>query len=329
MTLNATILLNQSEVLAAIDMREALTAVEDIFRLHGRKQVQMPPKVYLELPGGDVRAMPAYAPPLGFAAVKNINMHPGNQGMPSIIGTLTLFDPHTGFPLAIMDATAITRLRTGAASGVATRFLARADAAVLSLIGAGNQAHTQLEAILAVRSRIERVMVYDVDAERATAFARRAIERFGIVVQIAGSAEEAARKADILTTLTPVRTPIVQAEWIRPGTHINAIGADAAGKQELASALTASAKVIVDDMEQATHSGEVNVPLKQGVLSKSNIYAELGSVVAGVKAGRQNVTDITIFDSTGLALQDLACAAHIYRKLTASQQQLRHFDFLQ
>jgi alanine dehydrogenase len=329
MTLNATILLNQSEVLAAIDMREALAAVEDIFRLHGRKQVQMPPKVYLELPGGDVRAMPAYAQPLGFAAVKNINMHPGNQGMPSIIGTLTLFDPHTGFPVAIMDATAITRLRTGAASGVATRFLARADAAVLSLIGAGNQAQTQLEAILAVRSRIERVMVYDVDAERATAFARRAIERFGIVVQIAGSAEEAARKADILTTLTPARAPIVQAEWIRPGTHINAIGADAAGKQELASALTASAKVIVDDMEQATHSGEVNVPLKQGVLSKSNIYAELGSVVAGVKAGRQNVTDITIFDSTGLALQDLACAAHIYRKLTASQQQLRRFDFLQ
>ncbi|HKE95192.1 MAG TPA: hypothetical protein VKB34_12850 [Povalibacter sp.] len=323
-----TIILSQSEVLAAIDMRGALMAVEEVFRLHGRRQVQMPPKVYLDLPGGDVRAMPAYAAPLGYASIKNINMHPGNHGIPSIIGTLILFDPPTGFPLAVMDATAITRLRTGAASGVATRLLARADAAVLSLIGAGNQALTQLEAILAVRPRIEHVLVHDLDPDRAAAFARMAADRFGVVVQIAASAEDAVRQADILTTITPARTPVVQAEWVRPGTHINAIGADAAGKQELASALTAAARVIVDDMEQATHSGEVNVPLSSGVFRESDIHGELGHVVAGVKPGRQNPTDITIFDSTGLALQDLACAAHVYRKVTASGQELRRFDFL-
>ncbi|MFL6617877.1 MAG: ornithine cyclodeaminase family protein [Povalibacter sp.] len=326
---HGTIILNQSEVIAALDMRGALSAVDEVFRLHGRRQVQMPPKVYLDLPGGDVRAMPAYAAPLGFAAVKNINMHPGNRGIPSIIGTLTLFEPQTGFPLAIMDATAITRMRTGAASGVATRLLARADASVLSVIGAGNQAYTQVEAILLVRPRIEHVLVHDVDTERANAFARAATDRFGVVVRIAATAEEAVRAADILTTITPARVPIVQRDWVKPGTHINAIGADAAGKQELASALTSAARVVVDDLEQATHSGEINVPLTQRLFSESDIYAELGHVVAGAKPGRQNSTDITIFDSTGLALQDLGCAAHVYRKITTSGQELRRFDFLQ
>ena len=325
---SGTLLLSQNEVLAAIDMRGALAAVEEVFRLHGRRQVQMPPKVYLNLPGGDVRAMPAYAAPLGFASVKNINMHPGNQGMPSIIGTLTLFEPGTGFPLAIMDATAVTRLRTGAASGVATRLLSRADAEVLSVIGAGNQALTQLEAILIVRPGVEHVLIHDLDTNRASAFARTAAERFGVVVQVAGSAEEAVREADILTTITPARNPVVKADWVKPGTHINAIGADAAGKQELETALTVAARIIVDDLEQATHSGEINVPLATGAFREGDIYAELGHVVAGAKPGRQNATDITIFDSTGLALQDLACAVHVYRKLLATGQELRRFDFL-
>lgn len=326
--MTGTVLLDQSEVLAAIDMREALSAVEEIFRLHGRRQVQMPAKVYLDLPGGDVRAMPAFAPPLGFASIKNINMHPGNRDVPSIVGTLTLFDPPTGMPLAIMDATAITRLRTGAAAGVATRLLARADASVLSLIGAGNQAMTQIEAVLAVRPRINQIRIFDIDNERASRLALQATDRFRVVVQVAASVEEAVRMADVLTTITPARAPIVAAEWVKPGTHINAIGADAAGKQELDSKLTASAKVIVDEMEQATHSGEVNVPLTEGAMQASDIYAELGHIAAGAKTGRLNATDITLFDSTGLALQDLACAAHVYRSVIASGKNLRRLDFL-
>jgi alanine dehydrogenase len=136
------------------------------------------------------------------------------------------------------------------------------------------------------------------------------------------------RAADVLTTITPAREPIVAAEWVKPGTHINAIGADAAGKQELATQLTKSAKVVVDEMDQATHSGEVNVPIAQGVLSASDIHAELGHIAAGAKTGRSNAADITIFDSTGLALQDLACAAYVYRKVISSGQPLQEFDFL-
>lgn len=323
-----TLLISQSEVAAALGMREALTAVEEIFRLHGQQRVQMPAKVYLELPRGDIRAMPAYAEALGYAAIKNINMHPGNQQVPSIVGTLTLFDPDTGLPLAIMDATAITRLRTGAATGVATRLLARADAQVLSLIGAGNQALTQLEAILTVRPRIEHVLIHDLEEERAVRLARQATERFGVVAQVARTVEEAVRPADILTTLTPAREPVVRAEWVRPGTHINAIGADAPGKQELAAELTAAARIVVDDLEQAVHSGEVNVPLSTGKLLPTGIHAELGQLAAGLKSGRQKPTDITLFDSTGLALQDLACAVQVYRKLSATPDKLRQFDFL-
>lgn len=326
--MKSTALISQSEVLAAIDMREALAAVEEIFRQHGQRKVQLPATMYLDLPRGDLRAMPAYASALELAAIKNINMHPGNVDGPSIVGTLTLFDPQTGFPLAIMDATAITRLRTGAASGVATRLLARADAQVLSLIGAGNQALTQLEAILLVRPRIEHVLIYDQDSERAVAFARLATDRFGVVAQVANTAEEAVRPADILTTLTPLRDPIVQAEWIKSGAHINAIGADAPGKQELASTLTAAARIVVDDLGQATRSGEVNVPIEQGVLTPASIHAELGQLVAGLKSGRMNAAEITLFDSTGLALQDLACAAHVYRKLSGGSQALQRFDFL-
>jgi len=323
-----TLLISQSEVLAALDMREALAAVEEAFRLHGLKQVQMPPKVYLDLPLGDVRAMPAYAPLLGFASVKNINAHPGNRDTPSIVGTLTLFDPDTGFPVAIMDATAITRLRTGAASGIATRLLAREDAQVAALIGAGNQALTQLEAILLARPGIEHVMVYDLDGERAAGFARSAADRFGVLAQVARSIEEAVRPADVVTTITPARAPIVQAGWVKAGVHINAIGADAAGKQELASELVGSARVVVDDMEQATHSGEVNVPIAQGIIDARHIHAELGQIVAGLKPGRLGLGETTIFDSTGLALQDLACATHVYRHMTAQGRSASQFDFL-
>src|SRR5262245_45219168 len=194
----ATRLINQSEVLAALDMHEALVAVEEAFRLHGLRKVQMPSKVYLNLPLGDLRAMPAYAPLIGFASIKNINAHPGNRAVPSIIGTLTLFDPDSGFPLAIMDATAITRLRTGAASGIATRLLSRDDAKTLALVGAGSQALTQLEAILTARAGIEHVLVFDIDGQRAAGFARTAADRFGVLAQVARTVEEAVRPADVI-----------------------------------------------------------------------------------------------------------------------------------
>jgi alanine dehydrogenase len=180
-----------------------------------------------------------------------------------------------------------------------------------------------------VRPLIEHVFVYDLDGQRAAGFARHAAEHFNVVAQVARTIEEAVRPADILSTITPARSAIVHAEWVKPGTHINAIGADAAGKQELESALILAARIVVDDMDQATHSGEVNVPFSQGALRSAGIYAELGEIVADLKSGRGNDTEITVFDSTGLALQDLACAAHVYRKLAAADAAGgTQFDFL-
>jgi alanine dehydrogenase len=226
-----------------------------------------------------------------------------------------------------MDATAITRMRTGAAAGVAVRYLAREDVEVLAIIGAGNQALTQLEAVLAVRPSIRVVMVFDLDERRAVTFAAQAAARFHLVTQVARTAQEAVMTADVLTTITPARVPVVKASWIKPGTHINAFGADAAGKQELEAAVLERARIIIDDREQAIHSGEINVPLTSQVIGVERIAAELGEVVAGLAPGRERPDQITLFDSTGLALQDLACAAQVYRAVM-QRSAGQAFDFL-
>lgn len=303
-----TIVLTQSEVRSLIDMAEAVPAIEKAFAAHGRGETQMPVKVYLDLPqyDGDFRAMPAYFH--GSAGVKWVNAHPHNperHGLPSVLGMYILSDPATALPLAVMDATLLTAVRTGAAAGVASKVLARPDSRSAGFIGSGVQARTLLAALRVVFGELE-VVAADQSAEAAETFAAEAGGR-------AGSAEEAAG-CDILCTATPSRRPLVERAWIRPGTHINAMGADAHGKQELAPAILADAKVVIDDWQQATESGEVNVPLHEGVLSRDHIHAALGEVVAGLKPGRQSDDEITVFDSTGLAVQDVALARLVYEK---------------
>ncbi len=297
-----TLILTQSEVRSLVDMGEAVAVIEAAFAAHGRGDTQMPAKVYLDLPqhGGDFRAMPAYVD--GAAGVKWVNSHPRNPerfGVPAVIGTYILSDPDTALPRAVMDATALTAVRTGAAAAVATRHLARADARAVGFIGCGTQARTMLQALRVVM-RIEDLVAADADADRAAAFARHAGGR-------AGTPAEAAA-CDVVCTATPVREPIVRAEWVRPGTHVNAIGADAHGKQELDPALLRAALVVVDDWEQACASGEVNVPLARGELRRQEIHAALGEIVAGLRPGREADEQITVFDSTGLAVQDVALA---------------------
>jgi alanine dehydrogenase len=312
-------------------MREAFRSVEEIFRLHGLGECAMPPKVYLNFKRGDLRCMPAYAEALGFASVKNVNVHPGNRDIPTVMATLTLFDPDTGFPLAIMDATYLTAMRTGAAGGVAAKHLAREDARVAAFVGAGAQAHTQLEALLLARPGVAEIRVADLNAESAAALARQG-ERLGIsVCHLASSAREAVRGADVVVTTTPSRGPVVSADDVAPGAHINAIGADAKGKQELDPALLKRARLVVDSWEQAAHSGEINVPLSQGLIDREDIDAELGEIVAGAKPGRETAEQITVFDSTGLAVQDLACACHVYEAILKDPKlldQVRQIDLL-
>jgi len=299
-------------------MKDYLSAVENVFGAYGRGEVRMPPKVYLNFEKGDLRCMPAYIPSMNIAGVKNVNVHPGNRDIPTVMATITLIDPDTGFPLAIMDGTHITNMRTGAAGGVAAKYLSRKDSSVAGFIGAGAQASTQMEAILAVRPNISKIVIFDPNTANAERLAGEARCR-GLDAEIAGSVEEDAAKADILATTTPVRNPIVMAGYVKEGTHINAIGADAEGKQELDGELLRKARIVIDNWEQASHSGEINVPLSKGIITKEDIYADIGEIVSGRKVGRESDEQITVFDSTGLAIQDIASAGEILKRIMSDE----------
>ncbi len=308
--------LTEDEVESLLTMDEAIVAVERAFYDHGMGLTQMPPKSYLYFSryNGDLRTMPAYLEGQDLAGVKIVNVHTRNQeiGLPTVMALLVLNSSKTGAPLAIMGATYLTSMRTGAAGAVAARHLARHDSSVVGMIGAGVQARAQLLG-LSRHFRIEQVIVSDSSLERARSFEDDVRSFLKCDCLIASGPEEAC-DCDILVTTTPSRRPVVKDKWIKPGTHINAIGADAKGKQELESSLTKRAKVVVDDLAQAVHSGEVNVPISEGVLLPDEIYAQIGEILAGKKPGRVSDKEITIFDSTGLGIQDVAAGHAVYEK---------------
>ncbi len=292
-----------------VGIEDVVAAVEDVFKAYGRGDVRMPSKIYLDVSGGDFRAMPASVP--GLAGVKWVNVHPGNAtlGLPTVMATILINDPKTGRPLGLLDGTWITQARTGAAAAVATKHLARPDAETVGMIGCGGQSATMLRAIASVM-KIKKLYLADRDHDRAAALADRFKDLDTHLVDT-----ELAAAADVVCTLTPSRAPIVMADWIQPGTHINAMGADAVGKEELAPELIKSARVFVDDWTQASHSGEINVPLKNGVID--TVAGSLPEVLVGKIEGRKTIDEITIFDSTGLAIQDMAVARMVWEKAAA------------
>ncbi len=305
-----TLLLSGNDVERILDMKACMDAVEHAFELHGKGLTQMPAKIYLVFEKGDLRAMPAYIE--GHAGIKWVNSHPENRekGFPTVMALLIYNDPDTGFPLAVMDATHITNLRTGAAGGIAGKYLARKDTSVIGFVGCGMQAKTQFMALNQVFS-IEKILCNDISSQNARKLAELA-EKTGIDAEVVDS--KRACKSDLLVTTTPSRRPVIKDEWIQEGMHINAIGADAPGKQELDPRILMRAKVVVDDYEQAVHSGEINIPISEGIFTPEEIYCSLGEVVAGIKKGREYDDEVTIFDSTGLAIQDIATARVVYEK---------------
>lgn len=313
-----TLLLDTAAVEEAAALEDLVPAVETAFGAYERGDAQMPPKAYIDLPqyNGDFRSMPAYldAGEWDATAVKWVNAHPDNppkHDLPTVMGTVVYSDPATAVPLAVMDGSALTGLRTGAAAAVATRYLAVDDATTLGIVGAGAQAYTQLEAIATVRP-IERVVVADRSTEAQRTFVDAFDDRFEVV---AGSIAEAGH-CDVLSTVTPVREPIVPREAVGEQTHVNAMGADAAGKHELADAVLTDARIVIDDYDQCVHSGEINVPFKAGTLDDDDISATLGALVEGTEPGRRPTDGITVFDSTGLAIQDVAAAHSVYEHAT-------------
>lgn len=314
-----TRLLTQPEIDRLVDMKTAIRVVEQAFLAQARGEVLMPPKLYLRLPdGSDFRAMPSALLRPGFAAVaglKWVNVHPGNRskGLPTVMATIVLNDAATGFPLAIMDGLSITRLRTGAATGVATKALAKPRIDRLGLVGCGAQAWYQLEAVLQVR-RVREVAVWGFRPGEARRFCDRVRRRVAAALVPVSSVRACVEGADLVVTITSSRRPLVQRAWVAPGTHVNAIGADAPGKQELDPQVLRAATVVVDDLAQAVHGGEINVPVARGQFSRRAIHATLGEVLLGRAPGRTHRDEITVFDSTGLAVHDLALGYEVYRR---------------
>lgn len=302
--------INQSQVDQVLNMEKVMSAVEEAFKEYSAGEAKMPPKIYLDLPqfNGDFRAMPAYVS--GYAGLKWVNVHPDNKekGLPTVMAKVILSRPETGENLACIDGTNLTDFRTGAAGGIAAKYLARADSEILGLVGLGEQAKTQLLAV-AENFELTEIRAYDIDESAVRNFKQDFSD-----YNVRGASLEETAGADILATTTPVRDPIIKKEWVKPGAHINAIGADAEGKEELDPELLRgeNTKVVVDDYEQTTHSGEINVPYNKGFIDKDDIYGTLPDVVGGKQPGRENDREITIFDSTGLAIQDVATAKMVY-----------------
>jgi ornithine cyclodeaminase/alanine dehydrogenase-like protein (mu-crystallin family) len=290
--------MDRAAVEAAVSPERAVEAVRDAFVAHARGEWSMPPKVYVtNYPAGDFRAMPALGG--GYALLKWITSFPGNpaRGLPTVAGIVLVSDASTGELQAVLDAASVTALRTGAAGVLAAETLGRPDAETAAVIGAGVNGRAAARTFLA---RGRAVSVWDVDAARAAQVAAE------LGCAAAGAREEALA-ADLLVTVTPGHDVVLADGVLQPGQHVSLMGADGPGKAEVAAAELSRARLFCDDWEQASHGGEFAHAVDAGLVVREDVI-ELGRVLTGDAPGRQDGKDITLFDSTGLAIQDLAVA---------------------
>jgi alanine dehydrogenase len=287
-----------ADVEAAVSPVRAVEAVREAFVAYARGEWSMPPKVYVPAyPAGDFRAMPALG--AGYALLKWVTSFPGNpaQRLPTVAGIVVLSDASNGMPTALLDAAAVTALRTGAAAVLAAETLRRADASSAAVIGAGVNGRAVAKTFAAVGRE---VVLWDVDAGRARAAAEE------LDAGVAASRDEALR-ADVVATVTPGKEVVVAEGALRPGQHASLMGADGPGKAEIAVGELARVHMFCDDWEQASHNGDLAHGVEAGRVGREDV-TELGAVLAGSASGRRDEKDITVFDSTGLAIQDLAIA---------------------
>jgi alanine dehydrogenase len=286
------------DVEAAVSPERAVDAVHDAFVAYARGDWSMPSKVYVPAyPAGDFRAMPALG--AGFALLKWVTSFPGNPevGLPTVTGLVLLSDAANGMPVAVLDAGAVTALRTGAAAVLAAETPGREDAETAAVIGAGVNGRAVARTFLA---RGRHVSLWDVDRARAEA----AAEELG--AEVATERSEAL-SSDLVATVTPGHEILFEEGSLRPGQHVSLMGADGPGKAEISVEELARVRVFCDDWEQASHNGDLVHAVEAGAIAREDV-TELGEVLAGTTPGRQSKDDITIFDSTGLAIQDLAIA---------------------
>jgi len=312
-----TLYLTQDEVKSILDMKSTLEAVENGFREMGNENIEMPARVYLHFDKGVLIAMPAYMPGLDAAGTKLVTVHPGNKqayGLPAVNARIVLNSPENGLPLAIMDGTYVTALRTGAAGATGIKYLSREDSKEVGLCGLGVQGRSQLMGLMEVRPGVEKIKIYDIIPEAKKAFVDEMNEYSGVKFVPVDSAKEAVEGSDIVITCTPSPEPFIDGAWLKKGCHVSAIGADTGAKRELmTSVIERCDKLVVDFIPQAFVTGDFRIPKEEGVITEEDIYAELGQIVAGKKEGRTSPDEVTLFKATGLAIQDVGTAHKVYQ----------------
>ena len=315
-----TRILTRSDVQAVLGWDECIAAVENAFRLHADGRSLSPGVLGVRAPlgGFHIKAAGLDLGRLYFAAKTNANFsdNPRRHGLPAIQGVIVLCDASDGRALAVMDSIEVTIRRTAAATAVAAKHLAEPGARTATICGCGSQGRAQLRALMRVRP-IGRAYAFDADAAAARAYADELSVELGIDIAPAESLEKALAESDVCVTCTPSREAFLLREHVRPGTFIAAVGADSSDKQELDPMLMASAVVVADLLEQCASIGDLHHALDAGAMSRADVHAELADLVVGRKPGRRSADEITIFDSTGTALQDVAAAAVVYEKALA------------
>lgn len=317
-----TLILGRTDIMGLVTPAEYVQCCEQAYRMHGEGRYFMEPKghIVLDKYPGEWEAMPSYIEEPEAAACKWVSIREQNRerfDLPTVFSILIYTHPETGFPLAICDGSYHTVMRTGAASAVSAKWLARKDSKVLAIVGAGHMA----EGTLATCDEVfdwEEARIWSRSQATLDQFVADQQPKYSFPIKPSRDLEHVVRGADVVVTVTPARGPIVLDDWIAPGTHIAAVGADKGGDQELESAILQRARIFVDDIRQCRTDGEINVPLSEGLISEDDIVGEIGEVVAGKKPGRTSDDEITVFDSTGIALQDSATVPLEYERALAA-----------
>lgn len=311
------LVLTRNDVMKVLDMADCMDVVEKAFRELAQGTAVLPLRINITPPGGLSLYMPAYLKEMGALACKVVTVYKNNPErfkLPTTIGKVLLQDPETGDVICIMDGGYLTAVRTGAASGVATKYLARTDPDISAgIFGAGVQARMQLWAVTVAR-KISRAYVYDISGEAADRFISDMEARLGLEIIRADSAEKVL-EADILCTATSSATPIFDGSKVREGTHINGIGSHTPNARELDTEIIKRSKFIGDSRTACfNEAGDIMIPLKEGAIDQSHFHAELGEVIVGKKPGRADDSEITLFKSNGLAIQDVATAKLVHTR---------------
>jgi alanine dehydrogenase len=320
------LLLTRRDVAELLSLEECIAAVERAFRLHAQGKALRPAtlSVYANGGGFHVKAAGLALERAYFAAKTNGNF-PGNEGrfgLPTIQGVIVLCDATNGSPLAIMDSIEVTILRTGAATALAAKHLARADSTIVTVCGCGNQGRVQLRA-LATMLPFVRAYAFDEDRVRARRFAAEMAAELSFEVIPIDELRSAVRDSDVCVTCTPAREPVLHQEVVPPGMFVAAVGSDSPDKNEIDAQLLARSTVVVDVLDQCAEIGDLHHALRAGIMTAADVHAELADLVVGAKPGRTSREEITVFDSTGTALQDVAAAATVYENAIARGRGVR------